>query len=189
MLKDFLKSPTPEELHSVLAYILTVGEEQQVCFIHLFSGVQFCNHLTFSARYFTFNPNVNSPIHPHGLCYSCVLISTLPLWPLKTFLSLIHISWYIILLPHPFPHNSRLCRSGGEGLGCALWAVEEQPSSRAGAGRAAGVGRGAAVLLAAHTEFRRWGQRESLQGEEQAIGSLLNLLQLHCLCDILSKWI
>ncbi|XP_030250167.1 neurobeachin-like protein 2 isoform X2 [Sparus aurata] len=29
MLKDFLKSPTPEELHSVLAYILTVGEEQQ----------------------------------------------------------------------------------------------------------------------------------------------------------------
>lgn len=79
MLKDFLKSPTPEELHSVLAYILTVGEEQQVCFIHLFSGVQFCNHLTFSERYFTFNPNVNSPIHPHGLCYSCVLISTLPL--------------------------------------------------------------------------------------------------------------
>uniref|UniRef100_A0A671WQ36 Neurobeachin like 2 n=1 Tax=Sparus aurata TaxID=8175 RepID=A0A671WQ36_SPAAU len=39
MLKDFLKSPTPEELHSVLAYILTVGEEQQVCFIHLFSGL------------------------------------------------------------------------------------------------------------------------------------------------------
>ncbi|KAM9352743.1 neurobeachin-like protein 2 [Symphorus nematophorus] len=30
LLKDFLKSPTPEELHSVLAYILTVGEEQQV---------------------------------------------------------------------------------------------------------------------------------------------------------------
>ncbi|KAM8735230.1 neurobeachin-like protein 2 isoform 4-T4 [Acanthopagrus schlegelii] len=29
LLKDFLKSPTPEELHSVLAYILTVGEEQQ----------------------------------------------------------------------------------------------------------------------------------------------------------------
>lgn len=39
LLKDFLKSPTPEELHSVLAYILTVGEEKQVtliCFI-LFS--------------------------------------------------------------------------------------------------------------------------------------------------------
>lgn len=36
LLKDFLKSPTPEELHSVLAYILTVGEEKQVmliCFI------------------------------------------------------------------------------------------------------------------------------------------------------------
>lgn len=32
MLKDFLKSPTPEELHSVLAYILSAGEEQQVCF-------------------------------------------------------------------------------------------------------------------------------------------------------------
>lgn len=30
LLKDFLKSPTPEELHSVLAYILTVGEEKQV---------------------------------------------------------------------------------------------------------------------------------------------------------------
>uniref|UniRef100_A0A669DUS8 Neurobeachin-like protein 2 n=1 Tax=Oreochromis niloticus TaxID=8128 RepID=A0A669DUS8_ORENI len=30
LLKDFLKSPTQEELHSVLAYILTVGEEQQV---------------------------------------------------------------------------------------------------------------------------------------------------------------
>uniref|UniRef100_A0A8P4K618 Neurobeachin-like protein 2 n=1 Tax=Dicentrarchus labrax TaxID=13489 RepID=A0A8P4K618_DICLA len=29
LLKDFLKSPTLEELHSVLAYILTVGEEQQ----------------------------------------------------------------------------------------------------------------------------------------------------------------
>lgn len=35
LLKDFLKSPTPEELHSVLAYILTVGEEKQVCFIGL----------------------------------------------------------------------------------------------------------------------------------------------------------
>uniref|UniRef100_UPI003AAC4AAA neurobeachin-like protein 2 isoform X1 n=1 Tax=Centroberyx gerrardi TaxID=166262 RepID=UPI003AAC4AAA len=30
LLKDFLKSPTPEELHSLLAHILTVGEEQQV---------------------------------------------------------------------------------------------------------------------------------------------------------------
>ncbi|XP_008283899.1 neurobeachin-like protein 2 isoform X4 [Stegastes partitus] len=30
LLKDFLKSPTSEELHSVLAYILSVGEEQQV---------------------------------------------------------------------------------------------------------------------------------------------------------------
>uniref|UniRef100_A0A8C5EJZ1 Neurobeachin-like protein 2 n=1 Tax=Gouania willdenowi TaxID=441366 RepID=A0A8C5EJZ1_GOUWI len=30
MLKDFLKSPTSEELHSVLAYIVSVGEEQQV---------------------------------------------------------------------------------------------------------------------------------------------------------------
>lgn len=36
LLKDFLKSPTTEDLHSVLAYILTVGEEKQVvlmCFI------------------------------------------------------------------------------------------------------------------------------------------------------------
>lgn len=31
LLKDFLKSPTPEELHCVLAYIVTVGEEKQVC--------------------------------------------------------------------------------------------------------------------------------------------------------------
>ncbi|XP_037640849.1 neurobeachin-like protein 2 isoform X2 [Sebastes umbrosus] len=30
LLKEFLKSPSPEELHSVLAYILTVGEEKQV---------------------------------------------------------------------------------------------------------------------------------------------------------------
>ncbi|XP_004541490.1 neurobeachin-like protein 2 isoform X1 [Maylandia zebra] len=30
LLKDFLKSPTQEELHCVLAYVLTVGEEQQV---------------------------------------------------------------------------------------------------------------------------------------------------------------
>lgn len=30
LLKDFLKSPTPEELHSVLSYILAVGEEGQV---------------------------------------------------------------------------------------------------------------------------------------------------------------
>lgn len=30
LLKDFLKSPTPEDLHSVLAFILTVGEEKQV---------------------------------------------------------------------------------------------------------------------------------------------------------------
>nr|XP_054591731.1 neurobeachin-like protein 2 isoform X3 [Nothobranchius furzeri] len=30
LLKDFLKSPSPEQLHSVLAYILTVGEEHQV---------------------------------------------------------------------------------------------------------------------------------------------------------------
>lgn len=34
LLKDFLKSPTQEELHSVLSYILTVGEEGQVCFDH-----------------------------------------------------------------------------------------------------------------------------------------------------------
>uniref|UniRef100_A0A3Q1D217 Neurobeachin-like protein 2 n=1 Tax=Amphiprion ocellaris TaxID=80972 RepID=A0A3Q1D217_AMPOC len=30
LLKDFLKSPTQEELHSVLTYIVSVGEEQQV---------------------------------------------------------------------------------------------------------------------------------------------------------------
>ncbi|KAM9851975.1 neurobeachin-like protein 2 [Aulostomus maculatus] len=30
LLKDFLKSPSPEEVHSVLAYIISVGEEQQV---------------------------------------------------------------------------------------------------------------------------------------------------------------
>lgn len=40
LLKDFLKSPTTEELHSVLAYILTAVEEQQVlrftCLISVF---------------------------------------------------------------------------------------------------------------------------------------------------------
>lgn len=49
MLKDFLKSPTLEELHSVLAYILAVGEEQQVGLTYFISlclqGVSF---LTFS---------------------------------------------------------------------------------------------------------------------------------------------
>ncbi|XP_063735209.1 neurobeachin-like protein 2 isoform X1 [Eleginops maclovinus] len=30
LLKDFLKSPTPEEIHIVLAYIVSVGEEKQV---------------------------------------------------------------------------------------------------------------------------------------------------------------
>ncbi|XP_061771757.1 neurobeachin-like protein 2 isoform X2 [Nerophis ophidion] len=30
LLKDLLKSPTPEELHSVLAYVLSAGEERQV---------------------------------------------------------------------------------------------------------------------------------------------------------------
>lgn len=30
LLKDFLKSPTSEELHSVLAYIVSVAEERQV---------------------------------------------------------------------------------------------------------------------------------------------------------------
>lgn len=35
LLKDFLKSPTPEELHSVLAYILTAREEQQVILQYL----------------------------------------------------------------------------------------------------------------------------------------------------------
>lgn len=32
LLKDFLKSPTTDELHSILAYILTAREEQQVIF-------------------------------------------------------------------------------------------------------------------------------------------------------------
>lgn len=31
LLKDFLNAPTPEELHCVLSYIVTVGEEKQVC--------------------------------------------------------------------------------------------------------------------------------------------------------------
>ena len=110
---------------------------------------------------------------PRVPCYSWVLISRLPLWPLKTFLSQIHIFWYIILHFRPFPHDCLLCGSGGEGLGCAVWAVEEQPSSRAGAGRAAGVGRGAAVLPAAHAELRRRGQRESLQGEEQLTSAVI----------------
>lgn len=30
LLKDFLKTPSPEELHCVLAFILGVGEEKQV---------------------------------------------------------------------------------------------------------------------------------------------------------------
>lgn len=33
LLKDFLKSPSPEELHCVLAYALSVGEEKQVTFL------------------------------------------------------------------------------------------------------------------------------------------------------------
>ena len=37
LLKDFLKSPTSEELHSFLAYILAVGEEQQVELINFIS--------------------------------------------------------------------------------------------------------------------------------------------------------
>lgn len=37
LLKDFLKSPTQEELLSFLAFILTVGEEQQVIHISLIS--------------------------------------------------------------------------------------------------------------------------------------------------------
>lgn len=42
LLKDFLKSPTQEELHIVLAYIVSVGEEKQVCSISVFpSGVYF----------------------------------------------------------------------------------------------------------------------------------------------------
>lgn len=36
LLKDFLKSPTQEELHCVLAYILSAGEETQVCFVLFF---------------------------------------------------------------------------------------------------------------------------------------------------------
>lgn len=36
LLQDFLKSPTPEELHSVLAYVLTVGEEQQVVLVSFY---------------------------------------------------------------------------------------------------------------------------------------------------------
>ena len=30
LLTELLKAPTPEELHSLLAYVLTAGEEQQV---------------------------------------------------------------------------------------------------------------------------------------------------------------
>lgn len=61
-----------------------------------------------------------------------------------------------------------LSHSGGEGLGCAVWALEEQPSSRAGADSAAGVGRGAAVQFAAQSKLWGWGQREGLQGEIQS---------------------
>lgn len=65
LLKDFLKSPTPEELHSVLAYILTAGERQQVVHICLisdfFQGVSYCYHLTFSAWDFTSNPQMPFP--------------------------------------------------------------------------------------------------------------------------------
>lgn len=37
LLKDFLKSPSPEELHCVLAYVLSAGEEKQVTFFFLIS--------------------------------------------------------------------------------------------------------------------------------------------------------
>lgn len=49
LLKDLLKSPTQEELHSVLAYIVSVREEQQVCFIGLLQACSLCYRLTFSA--------------------------------------------------------------------------------------------------------------------------------------------
>ena len=87
--------------------------------------------------------------------------------------------------------------SGGEGLGRAVRAVAEQPPPGAGAGRAAGVGGGAAVLLAAHSKFRRRGQREGLQGEKHWPNLFLKYFNLslgRCVafycklpCDILSE--
>ncbi|KAG7242087.1 hypothetical protein INR49_024133 [Caranx melampygus] len=46
LLQDFLKSPTPEELHSVLAYILTVGEEQQAVLLEWGVEQLYCLLLT-----------------------------------------------------------------------------------------------------------------------------------------------
>ena len=64
LLKDFLKSPTPEELHSVLAYILTVGEEKQVvliCFISTSLGSLILLSFDLFKSYFTSNPQMNPP--------------------------------------------------------------------------------------------------------------------------------
>lgn len=55
LLKDFLKSPTQEELHSVLSYIFTVGEEGQVCLGHL------CNTLCLFFRCVLSRDIISSP--------------------------------------------------------------------------------------------------------------------------------
>jgi len=54
LLQDFLKSPTTDDLHSVLAYILTVGEKKQVEIIYVFPELHFFYLLTFLATYLTF---------------------------------------------------------------------------------------------------------------------------------------
>lgn len=63
--------------------------------------------------------------------------------------------------------------SDDEGLGRAVWTGERPPPSRAGADGAAWMGRGAALLLAVHPNFWRWGPREGLQGERDLLDLLL----------------
>ncbi len=103
LLKDFLKAPTPEELHSVLAYILTVGEEKQVvlkCFICVSVGSLILLPFDLSSVIFHFqSPNELSLIIHTSFFYSRVLVSSYFQTPLKTLPSLNHISWYFILLP------------------------------------------------------------------------------------------
>lgn len=164
LLKDFLKSPTQEELHTVLAYVLTVGEEQQVITRMFYNCFYFRSLKLLSFDLF------------RVIFYSKSLFLYMLFWHICTFRNALRAtSNFTLPTPHflalyqpPPSHLSRVSLTGGEGLGCAVWALEEQPSSRAGADSAAGVGRGAAVQFAAQSKLWGWGQREGLQGEIQS---------------------
>lgn len=110
LLKDLLKSPTPEELHSVLAYILTAGEEKQVileCFIVVLMCLDslMLQYLTFSE----FTPKFPSFEH--------------------SSIKLIFDLFLLLLMPLSAPVHISPMLSGGEGLGCSVRAPQEQPSS------------------------------------------------------------